>query len=156
VGCSGRTARGFGTHGGLRRGGWRGAPPREPTRPAYRREERATLEKYASVVRFRDDKSALKDGRQRLNDFLALLVFGGRAGLESTLNKSGIMFQKMRRDDGRQHRKEKPKNPRLAETHRPSGQKERFGRRRSCNSAFADLRSDMRCDSEPTLLYGPV
>ena len=56
-----------------------------------------------------DDESAPKNGRQRLNDLLALLVLGGRADLEPTLNKTGIMFQKIERDDSRQHREKKPK-----------------------------------------------
>jgi hypothetical protein len=37
-----------------------------------------------------DEESAPKNGRQRLNDFLALLMLGGRADLEPTLNKTGI------------------------------------------------------------------
>jgi hypothetical protein len=46
-------------------------------------------------------ESAPKNGRQRLNDLLAFLVFGGRAGFEPTLNKTGIMLQKIERDDSR-------------------------------------------------------
>jgi hypothetical protein len=49
-------------------------------------------------------------GGQGLNDFLALLVCGGRTGFESALNKTGIMLQEIERDDSRQHREEKPKN----------------------------------------------
>jgi hypothetical protein len=49
-----------------------------------------------------DEKSAPKDGRQRLNDLLALLVFGGRPDFEPALNKTGIMFQEIERDDSRQ------------------------------------------------------
>jgi hypothetical protein len=56
-----------------------------------------------------DDEGAPKNGRQRLNDFLALFTLGGRADLEPTLNKTGIMFQEIERDDSRQHREEKPK-----------------------------------------------
>ena len=70
-----------------------------------------------------DDESAPKNGRQRLNDFLAFFVFGGRAYLEPTLNKAGIMFQKIERDDSRQHREKKPKSPRLPEMESPGGAK---------------------------------
>jgi hypothetical protein len=70
-----------------------------------------------------DDESAPQNGRQRLNDFLALFVFGGRAYLEPTLNKAGIMFQKIERDDSRQHREKKPKSPRLSEMESPGGAK---------------------------------
>ncbi len=42
-----------------------------------------------------NDESAPKNGRQRLNDFLALLVFGGRADLEPTLYKTGIALQEI-------------------------------------------------------------
>jgi hypothetical protein len=37
-----------------------------------------------------DDEGAPKNGRQRLNDLLALLVFGGRPEFEPALNKTGI------------------------------------------------------------------
>jgi hypothetical protein len=50
-----------------------------------------------------------------------LLVFGGRAGFEPALNKTGIMLQKIERDDSRQHREEKPKSPRLPEMESPGG-----------------------------------
>ena len=39
-----------------------------------------------------DNERAPKNGRQRLNDFLALFVLGGRPELEPTLNKSAIML----------------------------------------------------------------
>jgi hypothetical protein len=68
-----------------------------------------------------DEESAPKNGRQRLNDLLALLVFGGRADLEPALNKARIMFQEIERDDRRQHREEKPKSPRLPEMESPGG-----------------------------------
>jgi hypothetical protein len=66
-----------------------------------------------------DDEGAPKNGRQRLNDFLALFTLGGRADLEPTLNKTGIMLQEIERDDSRQHREEKPKKPRLPEMQSP-------------------------------------
>jgi hypothetical protein len=47
-----------------------------------------------------DEKSAPKDGGQRLNNFLALLVFGGRADLEPALYETGITFQEIQRHDG--------------------------------------------------------
>ena len=36
-----------------------------------------------------DEESAPKNGRQRSNDFLALVAFGGGPGVEPTLNKAG-------------------------------------------------------------------
>jgi hypothetical protein len=47
-------------------------------------------------------------------------VFGGPR-FEPPLNKTGIMFQEIERDDSRQHREEKPKSPRLPETESPAG-----------------------------------
>ena len=46
-----------------------------------------------------DEESAPKYGRQRLNDLLAFLVFGGRPGFEPALNKTGIMFKEIERDE---------------------------------------------------------
>ena len=68
-----------------------------------------------------DEESAPKNGRQRLNDLLAFLVFGGRPGFQPALNKAGIMFQKIERDDSRQHREEKPVSPCLPEMESPGG-----------------------------------
>ena len=68
-----------------------------------------------------DEESTPKNGRQRLNDFLAFLVFGGRPGFEPALNKTGIMLQKIERNDSRQHREEKPVSPRLPEMESPGG-----------------------------------
>src|SRR5271165_7610054 len=40
---------------------------------------------------------------------------GPSTDFEPSLDKTGIMFQKIERDDSRQHREEKPKSPRLPE-----------------------------------------
>jgi len=55
--------------------------------------------------------------------FWLFFLFGGRAYLEPILNKAGIMFQKIERDDSRQHREKKPKSPRLSEMESPGGAK---------------------------------
>ena len=72
-----------------------------------------------------DEKGAPKDGGQRLNDFLALFMLGGRADLGPTLNKTGIMFQEIERDDSRQQREENPKNPRRPEMESSGGSEKR-------------------------------
>ena len=84
-------------------------------------------------------RGAPKNGRQCLNDLLALLVLGGRADLEPTLNKTGIMFQEIEADDSRQHREEKPKNPRLPEMESPGGGEKHY--------RHDDLKPDETSDS---------
>jgi len=85
-----------------------------------------------------DNESAPKNGRQRLNDFLVFFVFGGRAYLEPTLNKAGIMFQKIERNESTAPRKEAKK---------PTPLRNGESRRGEKHHSHDDLRSDKAPDS---------